>query len=89
MEALQELPARGKRPMTCAASSAVNSAVAGGAEEDIRQMAVSLKKFVRFILIMLWFECIREITGRFGMREDGGEYKVGGKKEQSINSSST
>lgn len=76
-EVPQEAAALGKRSMTCAASSAVESAVADGAEEDIRQMAVSLRKFVLLILMVFWLECKGECLGNLGIARIGEKYKVG------------
>lgn len=87
-EVPQEAAALGKRPMTCAALSAVESAVADGAEEDIRQMAVSLRKFVLLILIVFWLECKGECLEILVWQESGRNIRWGRQKEQSIKSTS-
>lgn len=89
-EALQ-VAALGKRPITCAPSSAVNaSAVAEGAEK-IRQTVVILRKINLPILIRFWLGLrwnLKWITsGNSGIWRDAEEYKVGERKK-SIESTS-
>lgn len=83
-EVLQELAALGRRPMACAASGTVESAVADGAEENIRQTAISSRKFVLRILIMFWLGCLGECLGEcLEFLEDAGKYRLE-KKERAV-----